>query len=442
MIFFINYHPHFDDNTFKIWLNHYSFTGLEFNIVVSDADLTTFSSNYPYSISKIISEKPIDCLELTINDFLFTYDRDDNDNIVLNYNFDINFIKKSLCIGKIFYAPIPDKPLYSTFEIPDFIIYKHSHHTNYTIDGIKINGGQQISDDIVCFSLKETKVMERTCYLETLAIHGNLTSGNLVSGNVYNHFLRNIIVNKDLLYAIMWYPKAACTTIGNIFCCVNNIKINKSNEKNLSYYRPKYRFNPYLQGLNIISFTRNPYYRFLSTYIDKHVYQDDLMYLNLPGYKAFIERFSPNLLNLSTFIQSKNYISDHYLPFHHFECYNYMMNKIKNTNDLENKHILKFYKIEDGLNNILYTFLSEFHHEIDISILNLHENTILNKQPFISTNYNEILSHDNLSIYNNDEWKVYLTNNALNYDKILTRELKNILYENYKEDFILFGYSK
>ena len=442
MIFFINYYPHFDDNTFKIWLNHYSFTGLEFNIVVSDADLTTFSSNYPYSISKIISEKPIDCLELTIHDFLFTYDKDDNDNIVLNYNFDLNFIKKSLCIGKIFYAPIPDKPLYSTFEIPDFIIYKHSHHTNYTIDGIKINGGQQISDDIVCFSLKETKVMERTCYLETLAIHGNLTCGNLVSGNVYNHFLRNIIVNKDLLYAIMWYPKAACTTIGNIFCCVNNIKINKGNEKNLSYYRPKYRFNPYLQGLNIISFTRNPYYRFLSTFIDKHIYQDDLMYLNLPGYKAFIEGFTSNLLNLSTFLQSKNYISDHYLPFHHFECYNYMMNKIKNTNEKEKKHILKFYKIEDGLNNILYTFLSEFYHEIDISILNSHENTILNKQVFISTNSNEILSHDNLSIYNNDEWKVYLTNNALIYDKILTDELKNILYENYKEDFILFGYSK
>ena len=442
MIFFIHYYPHFDDNTFKIWLNHYSYTGLKFNIVVSDADLTTFSSNYPYSISKIISEKPIDCLELTINDFLFTYDRDDNDNIVLNYNFDLNFIKKSLCIGKIFYAPIPDKPLYSTFEIPDFIIYKHSHHTNYTIDGIKINGGEQISDDIVCFSLKETKVMERSCYLETLAIHGNLTSGNLVSGNVYNHFLRNIIVNKDLLYAIMWYPKAACTTIGNIFCCVNNIKMNKSNEKNLSYYRPKYRFNPYLQGLNIISFTRNPYYRFLSTFIDKHIYQDDLMYLNLPGYKAFIEGFTPNLLNLSTFLQSKNYISDHYLPFHHFECCKYLVNKIKNTNEQEKKHILKFYKIEDGLNNILYTFLSQFHHEIDISILNSYENTILNKQYFTSNNSNEILSHDKFIIYNNDEWKLYLSNHALNYDIILTNELKKILFETYKEDFLLFGYSE
>jgi hypothetical protein len=119
-----------------------------------------------------------------------------------------------------------------------------------------------------------------------------------------------------------------------------------------------------------------------------------------------------------------------------------MVNKIKNTNDEEKKHILKFYKIEDGLNNILYTFLSKFHHEIDISILSSHENTILNKRPIISTNYNEILSHDNLSIYNNDGWKVYLTNNALNYDKILTDELKEILYETYKKDFILFEYSK
>jgi hypothetical protein len=82
MIFYITYSPFFDDNYFKIWLNHYIHTGLDYKILVFPHDELKFASLYPLSLNKIITEKPENCLELTIHDFLFTYDSDDNGNIV------------------------------------------------------------------------------------------------------------------------------------------------------------------------------------------------------------------------------------------------------------------------------------------------------------------------------------------------------------------------
>jgi hypothetical protein len=440
MIFYITYSNLFDDNTFKFWLNHYLETGLDYKIVVFSCDLEYFLLNYPYSVSIIISEKPEDCLELTIYDFLFTYDKDDNDNIILNYNFDVNFIKKSICIGKVFYVPIVGKPAFTTFEIPDFILYQHAHHTNYTVDGIKINGGHKLSDDIVCLSLKETKVLDRTCYLECFNIHRNMKSYN-----VYSSYLRNIIVNKEHSYAIMWFPKSACTTIGNIFCNINNIKIHSNNKKNLTFYRPKYRFNPYLQGIHFIAFARNPYHRFLSTFIEKHVYQEDIMYLNLPGYKNFCSNNNTtnNIINLAYFIKNKNYISDHYLPIHFFECFQYLINKIQLTPKNEKKHTLFMHKIEDGLNKELFSFFKKYHNEVDLNILNVYENSILQKSSSINVN-NENTKHINKNFIDLDvkEWIIYLNKNKLNYENVLTDELKNVLYEFYQNDFKVFGYDK
>ena len=442
MVFYIIYNRSFNDNSFKIWLNHYMRTGLEYKIIVSTDDTDFFSTNYPLNVSKMTKDIPETFFEITINDFLFTYDRDDNDNIILNYNFDITFVEKSICIGKIFYVPINNKPIYTTFEIPDFILYKHAHHTNYTINGIKLNGGKYISDDIVCISLQETKVKDNRCYLECFSLYGNLASYNF-----YPFYLRNIVVNKELLYGIIWYPKTACTTIGNIFCIVNKIKIYKNNEKNLTYYRPKYRFNPFLQGIDFITFSRNPYHRFLSTFIDKHVYCDDLMYLNLDGYQSFFNNNKNTIVNLSKFISNKNYISDHYLPLHHFEGFQYIINKIKETSmqdtSLQEKnHTLNIYKIEDGLNKILFSFLSQYHKDIDLDILNIYKNSIFQKMTKLKDNKSSNLLEKKLSDYEMNEWSIHLKDNELNYEDILTDEIKDILYEHYKCDFELFNYSK
>ena len=143
MVLYIVYNKSFDDNKFKLWLNHYNNTGLEYKIMINIKDVDFFTTLYPLSVSKITDHIPEKGVEITNNDFLFTYDHDDNDNIILNYNFNVKFIHDSICIGRVFYVPIKDKPDYTTFEIPDFIIYKHSKHTNYTIDGLKINGGKK-----------------------------------------------------------------------------------------------------------------------------------------------------------------------------------------------------------------------------------------------------------------------------------------------------------
>jgi hypothetical protein len=439
MILYINYLSTFDENNFKIWLNHYMHTGLDFKIVVKDNDIVKFNETYPLNKEKAISFSPTQGVELTINDFLFMYDKDDNDNMIFNYNFEVGFLDKSICVGKVFYVPTENKPKFTTFEIPDFILYKHAHHTNYTIDGIKINGGKEISNDIVCLSLQESKVQDRRCYMEALCIYGNL-----VSQNIYPFFLRNIVVNKQHQYAVIWYPKSACTTVGSIFCKVNNIDLQSYNMKNLTYYRAKYRFNPYLQGLNFITFTRNPYHRFLSSFIDKHVLKEDLMYLNLDGYKTFLKNYKENSVsNMVYFINEKNYISDHYLPIYLFESFKYVRNKIKETDiSIEKPHTISLCKIEDGMNKLLYTFLAKFHKEIDLDVLKVHDNSIMKK-----INVNDSLNKNDknsfsMSNFQPDDWENYLKEENLNYDIILTDELKEKLYDFYKEDFDNFGYKK
>jgi hypothetical protein len=54
------------------------------------------------------------------------------------------FIRDSICIGKVFYVPIKDKPVFTTFEIPDFIIYKHSITKQNFIR--KVNTGKILFD--------------------------------------------------------------------------------------------------------------------------------------------------------------------------------------------------------------------------------------------------------------------------------------------------------
>ena len=435
MIFYITYSPFFDDNYFKIWLNHYIHTGLDYKILVLPGDQVNFTYLYPFSLNKIITEKPDNCLELTINDFLFTYDSDDNGNIVLNFNFNTNFINDSIVIGKIFNVHIKDKPNFTCFEIPDFIIHQHAHHTNYTVHGIKLNGGNNLSDNIVCLSTLLSQVTDNRSYMECHGIYGNL-----ISINVYTYFMRNIIVNKEKMYAILWFPKCACSSIGTMFCQANDIKIHNDNMKNLTYYRPKYRYNPYLQGFDFIVFGRNPYHRFVSSFIDKHVLQDDIQYLNLPGYKNFIANNENKILNLAIFIKN-NYLSDHYLQLHKFESYSYVINKMDNVSEMEKKHTLQTCRIEDGLNENLYSFLSKYHDNLNNSILNVFVNSIVKKEDKVTETSLQVLP-SNMINFSIDEWKTYLKNNVLNYDLILTPSLKEKIFVNYEEDFKIFGYEK
>ena len=76
--------------------------------------------------------------------------------------------------------------------------------------------------------------------------------------NIYKNVLKNIIVNKEMQYAIIWHPKCGCTTITDIFCIVNNIDFNKiqNHHLSLSWLYNRYKYNVYLQ--NTINFYRPP----------------------------------------------------------------------------------------------------------------------------------------------------------------------------------------
>lgn len=425
MLFYIIYNNLFDNNLFGMWINHYKKLNFNYGIYVNNNDLEEFKKIYINIHSYIINYIPENILQLTEHDFLFSYDKDDNDNMILTHMIDPLFINQSLCIGRVFYVPIKDRNPYTTFEIPDFILYQHTDHTNYTIDGIKINGGKNISDNIVSLNLNISKVDCITEYYEN-----NIFYGSNISFNQYLQYSINLIVNKEKKYGIIWHPKCACSTINHIFCLVNNISINKKNEKSLNFFRPKYRYNNYLQNINIISFVRNPYHRFLSTFIDKHIYKTDNTFLNLIGYKNYLEIVKKDSINnLCIFLLNNNYISDHYCLLTNFGYNKLYKNIVYNT-----------IRIEDDLNKKLYNFLKKYHNDIDnYNIIELHDNSILSYNKDYSKNILSIVD-PKLKYFDKNEWDIYLNKNILNYKIILDKELKKLIYKYFENDFIKYKY--
>jgi hypothetical protein len=146
---------------------------------------------------------------------------------------------------------------------------------------------------------------------------------------------------------------------------------------------------------------------------------------------------------MAIFIEN-NYISDHYLPIHKFDSYNYLIFKMSNVLEKEKKHTLEIYKIEDGLNKNIYSFLAKYHENLNEDILNVFDNSIVKKEDKITTTTtsNTKSFSKNLVNYSTEEWKQYLKNNLLNYKLILTKTLKEKLYPIYQEDFKIFGYEK
>ena len=70
---------------------------------------------------------------ITEYDFLFSYTKDDEkETMVLSTKLtDTDLETEQSIIGRVFYVPVAGKKEYTTFEIPDFILYQHSNHTNF-----------------------------------------------------------------------------------------------------------------------------------------------------------------------------------------------------------------------------------------------------------------------------------------------------------------------
>ena len=185
----------------------------------------------------------------------------------------------------------------------------------------------------------------------------------------------------------------------------------------------------------MISFVRNPYDRLISSYIDKHIYKNDDIYLTLEGYRKFIDNYENTIEELCKFILSGELISKHYeLIVNHNFSVPYYKTLQKQT-----------YKIEDNLNKHLYNFLKKYHNNIEDKseyILNHYSNSICYKKiqtKKYNLDTNLIKKFKNLKRI---EWFDYLSDYNLNYKDIIDNdsELKNLIYKIYEKDFIKFKY--
>jgi len=447
MLFYIHYKRTFDDTLFKLWLNHYNILQIPYNIYVDKNDIDFFTANYPYT-KNIIHTIPQNITMLTEFDFLMSYSVDENDIMILSYDINHNeLLLENNIIGRLFYVPLQSKIMYTTFEIPDFIIYKHENHTNFTIDGIKIknidsqNNTRIISNSLVSLNMNVSKVAYEDEYYETNILVNfcsiNTNKEPVFFRNIYNNLLRNVFVNKEKLYAIIWHAKCACTTITDIFCSVNNIKFSKKENfhLSLSWLYNKYRYNIYLQNIDIISFVRNPYERFLSSYIDKHVFKSEEVYLGFEGYQKFINNYDNTIYNLCKFLSSDEFITQHYTLLSN---YNKLVPyyKLLKTN---------YVKIEDNLNEHLYNFLKKYHNDTDfesLDILNYCTNNNFYKKEQIKYTNHDVELIKKLKHFTPEEWLDYLSKYNLNYKDIIDndKELKQILYKMYENDFLEFNY--
>jgi hypothetical protein len=446
MLFYIHYKRTFDDVLFKMWLNHYNILNLPYNIYVEKQDVVFFTSNYPYT-KNIINYIPDNVTMLTEMDFLMSYNVNENDIMVLSY--DVNEKELELennIIGRLFHVPIESKTLCTTFEIPDFIIYKHENHTNFTIDGIKIKPNPEkdninfVSNSIVSLNMNVSKVAYEDEYYETNIIINNCSINNkeeVFFTNIYNNVLRNVFVNKEKQYAVVWHAKCACTSINDIFCLANNIKFNKKQNHHLSvsWLYNKYRYNVYLQNIDMITFVRNPYERIISSYIDKHVYKSEQIYLTFEGYTQFVKNNENTLYNLCNYLLSGEFITQHYTSFTKYN------DGIPYYNSLKKIVV----KIEDGLNNYLYDFLKKYHPELEsnkFDILNYCANNNVYKKEQTKIINNDTKLIRQLKHFTPEKWLDYLSKYNLSYKDIIENdeELKTLIYKIYENDFLEFNY--
>jgi len=422
---YIKYNIKTNPELFLLWIKHYLFMKIPFKII---SEYNYFKLLYPKYIKYLCNKKNKNYLILTEYDFIVGYNKNDNDDMILSNNIDTNFLEKSILIGKVFSVLVQEKNKYTAFEIPDFILYKHLDHTNYTVDGIKINGGQKISDNIVCFNMNISKVSYEKEYYYTDFFNGDKT----LFYNFYETVAYNIFVNKEYKYGIIWHPKCGCSTINYFIYKYNISNIEDIYKHDLSYLYQKFRYNIYLQNFDIISFVRNPYHRFISCYIDKHINKNDAEYLVSSSYYNYLKYYNniDSLYNFINYVKNIEYIDDHSKPI---SLYYYNIYNLKPI----------IYKIEDDLNKTINSFLTKKHGEnlCNDSILCINVSSNVDVNDSNDSNDYKIFDFKNF-IYN--DWIDYIQkyNIIPNYNNIIDDTLFKLINIVYNEDLNKFNYNQ
>lgn len=410
------------------WIIHHQQSGFNVSVYVEPNDNNLFHQYYPQGHPVVKFQKSTEIennLEINTTDFLFEWFIDDQDQFVLTKPMVTNWTETGV-IGRVFHVPVENQDRMTTFEIPDFIQYKHRKHSAFTINGIKTGiDSKEPSNRWVCFSLiPSSKQCSLQYYQNTLLLTPE--KKHQIGKRIYEFYHMNVVVQKEHSYGIIWHPKCGCSTIMKIFCSVNNISVNKNQPiRSLNFFFEKFRYNVYLEEIEYLHFVRNPYYRFLSTYIDKQILQRDEIFLELEGYKEFKKRYNRgSLMDLYLFLKEGKYISEHYVP----------QSKIILSPNIPT------FQIDDnnGLNQYLTNFLKNFHPKMNLlSSLGCFENSIKNYSLQKKTEEG-VLSK--LKYYSREEWLEYLEKNNLNYDNILDEQMKQAIYVLFKDDFQNFNY--
>lgn len=409
-MFAVRLHKNISCEQMKLWVNHYNKIKIKFKI---------------FDETEHISD---DFTLITFNDFIFRYSKNVDDVMELfTHNCDTIF-DKSAIIGKVFYVPTNEKQ-FTTFEIPDFITYKHSSHTNYTVHGINVNDGDTVSDEFVCLSLDVSAVANKHVYYKTDILicdekptfkYHNFKHHNFKHPN-------NIFVCKEHMYAFVTFAKCASSTYSSLFAKLNNIKIDDSHMIAMKY--KKYAYNVYLQNIQYYAFVRNPYERFISCYFNKHV-NIDKYYTDTPEYKKYISYCKntkdchDNIDNLINYLCEQNTIDGHTDPI-----YNNFYDKLKNIN---------IYHIEDKTQCII----EDIKKNHNIQILN---SEIYN---FNKTNIDIIKQDQKIDSrfkkYNKEQWIEYYNVHGCfpHYSMIIDNKLSEKIFKFYEKDFIFGKYNK
>jgi hypothetical protein len=413
----IYYNKVHNGNIFKLWLRFYSNIQIPFRILCNEQNIKLFNALFPeYSSSILLTliDTNNNFIELSEYDFLFNYTKNSDDVMILS-NINSSIFKPQL-IGRLFYVPIKNKQKYTTFEIPDFILYQHKKHTSYSINGLSLfNEIEILSDSTVCLCLKESIYTFVDGYYETNCI---FNYNNFICKTIYIRSAYNIIVNKEKLYGIIWNPKCACCTIRIAYQNVNEIR-----DPTLKILTTKkYKYNIYLQDIDIIHFTRMPRYRFASCYFNKHVDNRDLRYQSEKSYHDYIKLFPDNSLeNFANYTTNYGFIELHSVPITKSFWYTTYKN-LKYIN----------HDIDDNLNAKLLQFFSKYHTNISINDI-IHNRT--KTSSIVSSTINPLYKS-----FSNIQWKKYYNDNGCypNYSAIIDDELGQIIDKLYQNDYKQF----
>jgi hypothetical protein len=223
MIVLVNNEKQINPEIVDLWVKHYEKQNLPF-CIYSETTIENIDDKYITNDTSVLKEK--NTILLTEYDFLFSYTKNEKDVMILSN--DITDIEKEeSIIGRVFHVPVSNKKKYTTFEIPDFILYQHENHTHFTVHGILIHKGTKPSKQFVCLSLKTSPHFIETEYYENdilfeIPKDESREEFVILCDNVYIKYAYNIHVNKEKCYGIIWHPKCACSTVRNYFSYVNN----------------------------------------------------------------------------------------------------------------------------------------------------------------------------------------------------------------------------